>query len=111
MVNNAGILRDKSFHRLDQAMIEAVIQVHLMGAFYVTQPAYQIMREKGFGRIISVTSNSGLLGNFGQANYGAAKMGLVGVHQGPGHRGAQPQHQGQRHRSVGTDPHDRRHPR
>ena len=78
VVNNAGILRDKSFHRLDQAMIEAVIQVHLMGAFYVTQPAYQIMREKGFGRIVSVTSNSGLLGNFGQANYGAAKMGLVG---------------------------------
>ena len=60
-------------------MIEAVIQVHLLGAFYVTQPAYVIMREKGYGRIISTSSNSGILGNFGQANYGAAKMGLVGL--------------------------------
>ena len=79
VVNNAGILRDKSFHNLDQQMIEAVIQVHLLGAFYVTQPAYVIMREKGYGRIISTSSNSGILGNFGQANYGAAKMGLVGL--------------------------------
>ncbi len=78
VVNNAGILRDKSFHNLDQAMIDAVIQVHLLGAFYVTQPAWQIMREKGYGRIVSTSSNSGLLGNFGQTNYGAAKMGLVG---------------------------------
>ena len=79
VVNNAGILRDKSFHNLDQQMIESVIQVHLLGAFYVTQPAYQIMREKGYGRIVSTSSNSGILGNFGQANYGAAKMGLVGL--------------------------------
>ena len=79
VVNNAGILRDKSFHNLDRAMIEAVIQVHLLGAFYVTQPAYRIMREKGYGRIVSTSSNSGLLGNFGQSNYGAAKMGLVGL--------------------------------
>ena len=79
LVNNAGILRDKSFHNLDQAMIEAVIQVHLLGAFYVTQPAFQVMREKGYGRIVSTSSNSGILGNFGQANYGAAKMGLVGL--------------------------------
>ncbi len=79
VLNNAGILRDKSFHNLDQAMIEAVIQVHLLGAFYVTQPAFQVMREKGYGRIVSTSSNSGLLGNFGQANYGAAKMGLVGL--------------------------------
>ncbi len=78
VVNNAGILRDKSFHNLDQAMVEAVIQVHLLGAFYVTQPAYRIMRDKGYGRIVSTSSNSGLLGNFGQSNYGAAKMGLVG---------------------------------
>lgn len=79
VVNNAGILRDKSFHNLDQAMIEAVIQVHLLGAFYVTQPAFRIMREKGYGRIVSTSSNSGILGNFGQSNYGAAKMGLVGL--------------------------------
>ena len=79
VVNNAGILRDKSFHNLDQAMIDAVIRVHLLGAFYVTQPAFQVMREKGYGRIVSTSSNSGLLGNFGQSNYGAAKMGLVGL--------------------------------
>lgn len=79
VVNNAGILRDKSFHNLDTAMIEAVIQVHLLGAFYVTQPAFKVMREKGYGRIVSTSSNSGLLGNFGQSNYGAAKMGLVGL--------------------------------
>ena len=79
VVNNAGILRDKSFHNLDQSMIESVIQVHLLGAFYVTQPAYKVMREKGYGRIVSTSSNSGVLGNFGQANYGAAKMGLVGL--------------------------------
>lgn len=79
LVNNAGILRDKSFHNLDQPMIDAVIQVHLLGAFYVTQPAYKVMREKGYGRIVSTSSNSGILGNFGQANYGAAKMGLVGL--------------------------------
>jgi NAD(P)-dependent dehydrogenase (short-subunit alcohol dehydrogenase family) len=79
VVNNAGILRDKSFHNLTPELLEPVIQVHLLGAFYVTQPAWLIMREKGYGRIISTSSNSGLLGNFGQANYGAAKMGLVGL--------------------------------
>jgi len=79
VVNNAGILRDKSFHNLDQAMIESVISVHLLGAFYVTLPAFRIMREKNYGRVISTSSNSGILGNFGQANYGAAKMGLVGL--------------------------------
>ena len=60
-------------------MIEAVLQVHLLGAFYVTQPAYRVMREKGYGRIIFTASNAGILGNFGQSNYGAAKMGLVGL--------------------------------
>ncbi|MCD9623553.1 SDR family NAD(P)-dependent oxidoreductase [Rhabdothermincola salaria] len=79
VVNNAGILRDKSFHNLTPELLEPVIQVHLLGAFYVTQPAWLIMREKGYGRVISTSSNSGILGNFGQANYGAAKMGLVGL--------------------------------
>ena len=79
VVNNAGILRDKSFHNLTPELLEPVIQVHLLGAFYVTQPAWLIMREKGYGRIVSTSSNSGILGNFGQANYGAAKMGLVGL--------------------------------
>jgi len=79
VVNNAGFLRDKSFHNLTPELLEPVIQVHLLGAFYVTQPAWLIMREKGYGRIVSTSSNSGILGNFGQANYGAAKMGLVGL--------------------------------
>lgn len=78
VVNNAGILRDKTFHNMTPDMIEAVISVHLLGAFYVTHPAWPIMREKGYGRVINTSSNSGLLGNFGQANYGAAKLGLVG---------------------------------
>jgi NAD(P)-dependent dehydrogenase (short-subunit alcohol dehydrogenase family) len=79
LVNNAGILRDKAFHKMDSAMIEAVIDVHLKGALYVSQPAYRLMREQGYGRIVNTTSASGLFGNFGQANYGAAKAGLAGL--------------------------------
>ena len=79
VVNNAGILRDKAFHKMDAAMIDAVIDVHLKGAFYVSQPAFALMREQKYGRIISTTSASGLFGNFGQANYGAAKSGLAGL--------------------------------
>ena len=78
VINNAGILRDKTFHNMTPDMVEPVLDVHLLGAFYVTQPAWLIMREKGYGRVVNTSSNSGLLGNFGQANYGAAKMGLVG---------------------------------
>ena len=78
VVNNAGILRDKAFHNMDPAMWEAVIDVHLRGALNLTAPAFKIMRERGHGRIISTSSAAGLFGNFGQANYGAAKMGLVG---------------------------------
>jgi NAD(P)-dependent dehydrogenase (short-subunit alcohol dehydrogenase family) len=78
VVNNAGILRDKTFHNMTPELLEPVIDVHLKGAFYVTQPAYVLMREKGYGRIVNTSSNSGILGNFGQSNYGAAKMGLVG---------------------------------
>ncbi|HWE56425.1 MAG TPA: SDR family oxidoreductase [Acidimicrobiales bacterium] len=79
VVNNAGILRDKSFHNLTPDLLEPVLDVHLKGAFYVTQPAWVKMRDQGYGRIINTTSQSGVLGNFGQANYGAAKMGLVGL--------------------------------
>jgi NAD(P)-dependent dehydrogenase (short-subunit alcohol dehydrogenase family) len=79
VVNNAGILRDKAFHNLEWPDLDAVLDVHLRGAFYVTRPAFRHMREQGYGRIIVTSSNSGLLGNFGQANYGAAKMGLVGL--------------------------------
>ena len=79
VVNNAGILRDKAFHNMDDTMIQSVIDVHLKGAFYVSQPAYRLMREQGYGRIVNTSSASGLFGNFGQANYGAAKAGLAGL--------------------------------
>ena len=78
VVNNAGILRDKAFQNLTVDMINTVLDVHLRGAFYVTQAAWGHMRSQGYGRIVNTSSNSGILGNFGQANYGAAKMGLVG---------------------------------
>jgi NAD(P)-dependent dehydrogenase (short-subunit alcohol dehydrogenase family) len=79
LVNNAGILRDKAFHNMDAAMIDAVLDTHLKGALYVTRPAFEVMRRQRYGRIVSTTSASGLYGNFGQANYGAAKAGLVGL--------------------------------
>lgn len=79
LVNNAGILRDKSFVKMDEYMWEDVRSVHLDGAYYVTQPIFCQMRKQGYGRIIFTTSAAGLFGNFGQANYCAAKMGLVGL--------------------------------
>ena len=78
VVNNAGILRDKSFHNMTSDLVDPVIDVHLRGAFNVTLPAWKLMREQGYGRVVNTTSGSGLFGNFGQANYAAAKMGLVG---------------------------------
>ena len=78
VVNNAGILRDKAFHNLTPELLEPVLQVHLYGAFWVTLPAWKLMREQNYGRVINTTSAAGLFGNFGQTNYGAAKMGLVG---------------------------------
>jgi NAD(P)-dependent dehydrogenase (short-subunit alcohol dehydrogenase family) len=78
VINNAGILRDKSFHNMEPDLLNPVLDVHLKGAFYVTQPAWVRMREQGYGRIISTSSAAGLFGNFGQTNYGAAKMALVG---------------------------------
>lgn len=79
VVHNAGILRDRSFTNLSDDDIERVLQVHLVGAFNVLRPAVKVMREKSFGRIVLTASASGLLGTFGQSNYGAAKMGLVGL--------------------------------
>ena len=79
VINNAGILRDKAFHNMTQEMIDAVLDVHLRGAFNVTRPAWTAMREQRYGRVLNTASNAGILGNFGQANYGAAKMGLVGL--------------------------------
>ncbi len=78
VINNAGILRDKSFHNMTPELLNPVLDVHLKGAFYVTQPAWVVMREQGYGRIVSTSSAAGVFGNFGQTNYGAAKMGLVG---------------------------------
>jgi len=79
LINNAGILRDKSFAKMEPGMWQAVLDVHLHGAFHVTQPAFQAMRQQGYGRIVLTTSAAGLFGNFGQANYSAAKLGLVGL--------------------------------
>ena len=78
LINNAGILRDKSFLKMDPENWQAVLAVHLNGAYNVTRPAFAAMREKGYGRIVMTTSAAGLYGNFGQTNYSAAKMGLVG---------------------------------
>ena len=81
LVNNAGILRDKSFARMDLADFRLVMDVHLMGAVHCTKAVWDIMRAQDYGRIVMTTSSSGLFGNFGQANYGAAKMALVGLMQ------------------------------
>ncbi|MCX5837165.1 MAG: SDR family NAD(P)-dependent oxidoreductase [Deltaproteobacteria bacterium] len=78
LINNAGILRDKSFLKMDPENWSAVLAVHLNGAYNVTRPAFAVMREKGYGRIVMTTSAAGLYGNFGQTNYSSAKMGLVG---------------------------------
>ncbi len=79
VVNNAGILRDRAFHNLTPDELDPVLDVHLRGSFFVTLPAWRVMRERGYGRVVFTSSASGILGNFGQANYGAAKMGVVGM--------------------------------
>jgi len=79
VVNNAGILRDVTFHKMDDAQWDAVVKVHLYGTYHVTRAAWPLLREKSYGRVVVTTSTSGLYGNFGQSNYGAAKMGVVGL--------------------------------
>jgi NAD(P)-dependent dehydrogenase (short-subunit alcohol dehydrogenase family) len=81
LVNNAGILRDKSFAKMTISDFRTVVDVHLMGAAICSKAVWKPMRQRGFGRIVMTTSSSGLYGNFGQANYGAAKMALVGLMQ------------------------------
>ncbi|TFI57728.1 SDR family NAD(P)-dependent oxidoreductase [Sphingomonas parva] len=81
LVNNAGILRDKSFAKMSMDDFRLVVNVHLMGAAICSKAVWEIMREQRHGRIVMTTSSSGLYGNFGQANYGAAKMALVGLMQ------------------------------
>jgi NAD(P)-dependent dehydrogenase (short-subunit alcohol dehydrogenase family) len=79
VVNNAGILRDGAFHKMSAENFDAVLKVHLYGGFYVTRAAWPLFREQNFGRVVVATSTAGIYGNFGQANYGAAKLGLVGM--------------------------------
>jgi len=79
LVNNAGILRDRSFVKMTLDDYQAVINVHLNGTFYCTKAVWEIMRAQNYGRIVMTTSSSGLYGNFGQTNYGAAKMAVVGL--------------------------------
>jgi NAD(P)-dependent dehydrogenase (short-subunit alcohol dehydrogenase family) len=78
LVNNAGILRDKSFAKMTMADFQLVVDVHLMGSVNCTKAVWDIMRDQNYGRLVMTTSSSGMYGNFGQANYGAAKMALVG---------------------------------
>ncbi len=79
LINNAGILRDKTFIKMTEKQWDEVIAVHLKGAFCVTQPAVKLMKENRYGRIVFTASSSGMYGNFGQSNYGAAKMGVIGI--------------------------------
>ena len=81
LVNNAGILRDKSFAKMELADFRLVVDVHLMGAVHCTKAVWPIMQAQNYGRVILTTSSSGLYGNFGQTNYGAAKMALAGLMQ------------------------------
>jgi len=81
LVNNAGVLRDKTFAKMEIEDFQFVVDVHLMGAVNCTKAVWDIMREQNYGRIVMTTSSSGLYGNFGQSNYGAAKMALVGLMQ------------------------------
>ena len=106
MINNAGILRDKTFAKLEPADLEAVIDVHLKGAFYVSSPPW-VMKENGYGRFVFTSSAAGIFGNFGQTNYGAAKMGLVGLMHVLSVEGAQVQHPLERDRADRAHPDDR----
>ena len=78
LINNAGILRDRTFAKMDPADFELVVRVHLLGSAYATKAVWETMREQGYGRVLMTTSSTGLGGNFGQANYGAAKAGVLG---------------------------------
>ncbi len=79
LVNNAGILRDKTLHKMEIEDFEAVMNVHVMGTLKPTKAVWPVMREQGYGRVVVTTSSSGLYGNFGQSNYGAAKLAVVGL--------------------------------
>ncbi|MFG1999020.1 SDR family oxidoreductase [Spirillospora sp. NPDC048911] len=88
VINNAGILRDRSFKNMSAEEFDSVIAVHLRGSFLVASAAWSTLREQGYGRIVNTSSPAGLFGNFGQANYATAKMGLVGFTKTLAHEGA-----------------------
>lgn len=79
LINNAGVLRDKTFAKMEPEDFEFVVKVHLLGSAYASKACWETMREQSYGRILMTASSTGLFGNFGQANYGAAKLGLVGL--------------------------------
>ena len=79
LINNAGILRDKTFAKMDPTDFEIVVRVHLLGSAFATKACWETMREQNYGRVLMTTSSTGLGGNFGQSNYGAAKLGLAGL--------------------------------
>jgi len=88
LINNAGILRDKSFAKMRLEDFDAVLDVHLKGAVYCSHAVWPVMREQGYGRIVMTTSSTGLYGNFGQTNYATAKMGQIGLMNTLKHEGA-----------------------
>ena len=88
LINNAGILRDKTLVKMEPADFETVVRVHLLGSAYCSRAAWPIMQQQQYGRIVMTTSAAGLYGNFGQSNYGAAKLGIVGLMNTLKHEGA-----------------------
>jgi NAD(P)-dependent dehydrogenase (short-subunit alcohol dehydrogenase family) len=88
LINNAGVLRDKSFAKMEPADFEFVVRVHLLGSAYATKACWDTMRAQNYGRVLMTSSSTGLFGNFGQANYGAAKLGLAGLAKTLGIEGA-----------------------
>ncbi len=88
LINNAGVLRDKTFAKMDPADFEFVVRVHLLGSAFATKACWDTFREQNYGRVLMTASSSGLFGNFGQANYGAAKMGIAGLARTLGIEGA-----------------------
>ncbi len=88
VVNNAGILRDKTLAKMEMADFEKVVQVHFLGSAYVTKAAWPLMQQQNYGRVVMTSSNSGIYGNFGQSNYGGAKLAVVGMVNALKHEGA-----------------------
>ena len=110
VVNNAGILRDRFFHKMSLDEWDAVLKVHLYGSFYMSRAAAKHLKEQAAARFVHMTSTSGLIGNFGQANYTAAKLGIDGAVEVHRARHAEVQRALELHRALRLEPHDRLHP-